>query len=92
MLITFLYRLSFGDGCGAGFIAESEWDSPPEENARRKRGQFRMQQAEKGTVQNAPAVQAEKGTVQNAIVIIGYRLSAIVYYYRLSVKKRISYR
>ena len=79
MLITFLYRLSFGDGCGAGFIAESEWDSPPEENARRKRGQFRMQQA-------------EKGTVQNAIVIIGYRLSAIVYYYRLSVKKRISYR
>ena len=79
MLITFLYRLSLGDGCGAGFIAESEWDSPPEENARRKRGQFRMQQA-------------EKGTVQNAIVIIGYRLSAIVYYYRLSVKKRISYR
>ena len=81
MLITFLYRLSFGDGCGAGFIAESEWDSRPEENARL------------ATLHGCePAVQAEKGTVQNAIVIIGYRLSAIVYYYRLSVKKRISYR
>ena len=72
MLITFLYRLSFGDGCGAGFIAESEWDSPPEENARRKRGQFRMQQA-------------EKGTVQNAIVITYYWLSVIGYRLLLSV-------
>ena len=72
MLITFLYRLSLGDGCGAGFIAESEWDSPPEENARL------------ATLHGCePSVQAEKGTVQNAIVIIGYRLS---------VKKRISYR
>ena len=88
MLITFLYRLSFGDGCGAGFIAESEWDSRPEENARL------------ATLHGCePAVQAEKGTefrmqfrMRSLLLIIGYRLSAIVYNYRLSVKKRISYR